>query len=43
MDKFEQREMKKIRLIKGTWYNWLIKVTLRQTHLNKLYMGEERN
>ena len=24
MDKFEQKEMKKIRLIKNTWYDWLI-------------------
>ena len=24
MDKFEEKEMKKIRLIKNTWYNWLI-------------------
>ena len=24
MDKFEQKEMKKIRLIKITWYDWLI-------------------
>ena len=24
MDKFEEKEMKKIRPIKNTWYNWLI-------------------
>ena len=24
MDKFEQKEMKKIRSIKNTWYDWLI-------------------
>ena len=24
MDKFEQKEMKKIRPIKNTWYDWLI-------------------
>ena len=24
MDKFEQKEMKKIRTIKNTWYDWLI-------------------
>ena len=24
MDKFEQKEMKKIRAIKNTWYDWLI-------------------
>ena len=24
MDKFEQKEMKKKRLIKNTWYDWLI-------------------
>ena len=24
MDKFEQKEMKKIRLIKNTWYDWLV-------------------
>ena len=24
MEKFEQKEMKKIRLIKNTWYDWLI-------------------
>ena len=24
MDKLEQKEMKKIRLIKNTWYDWLI-------------------
>ena len=24
MDKFEQKEMKKIRVIKNTWYDWLI-------------------
>ena len=24
MDKFEQKEMKKIRFIKNTWYDWLI-------------------
>ena len=24
MNKFEQKEMKKIRSIKNTWYNWLI-------------------
>ena len=24
MDKFEQNEMKKIRPIKNTWYDWLI-------------------
>ena len=24
MDKFEQKEMKKIRAIKSTWYDWLI-------------------
>ena len=24
MDKFEQKEMKKIRSIKNTWYNWLV-------------------
>ena len=24
MDKFEQKEIKKIRLIKNTWYDWLI-------------------
>ena len=23
MEKFEQKEMKKIRLIKNTWYDWL--------------------
>ena len=61
MDKFEQKEMKKIRQVKITWYDWLIdyipapirkgmvvskiksSVFLRQTHLSKLYMGEERN
>ena len=65
MDKFELKEMKKIRSIKNTWYDWLInyipepirksvggfkdnfkdgfKVFLRQTHLNKPFMGEERN
>ena len=24
MDKFEQKDMKKIKPIKNTWYNWLI-------------------
>ena len=24
MDKFEQKEMKKIRLIQNTWYDWLV-------------------
>ena len=24
MDKFEQKQMKKIRPTKNTWYNWLI-------------------
>ena len=24
MDKFEQKEMKKIRSIKNSWYDWLI-------------------
>ena len=24
MNKFEQKEMKKIRLIKNTWYDWMI-------------------
>ena len=24
MDKFEEKEMKKIRLIKSTWYDWLM-------------------
>ena len=24
MDKFEQKEMQKIRTIKNTWYDWLI-------------------
>ena len=61
MDKFEQKEMKKIRQIKNTWYDLLInyipvpktksvggfedkivKVLLRKTHLNKPFMGEER-
>ena len=28
MDKFEQKEMKKIRPIKNTWYDWLIKYIL---------------
>ena len=26
MDKFEQKEMKKIRPIKTTWYDWLINI-----------------
>ena len=61
MDKIEQKEMKKIRPIKNTWYDWLInyipeptkklyvvstiklKAFLRQTHLNKPRMEEERN
>ena len=64
MDKLEQKEVKKIRPTKSTWYDWLIKVNqlyswackesvggfkdkivsfFIQTHLNKLYMGEERN
>ena len=28
MDKFEQKEMKKIRSIKNTWYDWLINYIL---------------
>ena len=28
MDKFEQKEMKKIRTIKNTWYDWLINYIL---------------
>ena len=28
MDKFEQREMKKIRPIKNTWYDWFINYIL---------------
>ena len=58
---FEQKEMKKISLIKNNWCNWLINyipelvskslgsskikllVFLRQIHLNKQFMGEERN
>ena len=61
IDKFEQKEMKKIRPIKNSWYNWLFSYIpepvrtsvggfkdkvislLRQIHLNKQYMGEERN
>ena len=56
MDKFEQKEMKKIEPIKNTWYDWLINcipepvrksvgklVFLRQIHLNKHCIGEERN
>ena len=55
IDKFEQKSLKKIRSIKNTWYDWLISyvpeivskikflVFLRQTHMNKLYMGEERS
>ena len=60
-DKFEEKGMKKIRLIKNTWYDCLINyipqpmrksvgglkinllVFLRQIHLNKQCMGEERN
>ena len=26
MDKFEQKEIKKIRPIRNTWYDWLIKL-----------------
>ena len=56
MDKFEQKEMKKISLIKNTWYDWLINYIpnpktkntggfkdKRQTYLNKLCKGKERN
>ena len=47
MDRFEKTEMKKIKPIKNTWYNWLINYipepTTRQTHLRKLCLGEERN
>ena len=61
IDKFEQKETKKIRPIKNSWYNWLFNYIpepvrtsvggfkdkvislLRQIHLNKQYMGEERN
>ena len=28
VDKFEQKEMKKIRSIKNTWYDWLINYIL---------------
>ena len=55
------KEMKKIRPIKNTWYGWLINyipepirksldgfkdkllVFLRQIHLNKQCLGEDRN
>ena len=61
IDMFEKNEMKKIRSVKNTWYDWLINyipepvgksvggfkdktyVFLRQTHLCKLCMGDERN
>ena len=26
MDKFEEKEMKKIRPVKNTWYDWLINI-----------------
>ena len=38
MDKFPQTEMKKIRPIKNTWYDWLI----NYIHLNEPCMGKER-
>ena len=49
MDKFEQKEIKKIKGIRTTWYEWLINYIpepislFKKAHLNKLCMGEERN
>ena len=61
MGRFEQEEMKIIRPIKNTLYDWSINYIrqpvrktvsvlkdkflnlLRQIHLNKLLMGEDRN
>ena len=61
IDTLEEKEMKKIRPIKNTWYEWLVNYIpesitkradgfkdqvvslLRQTHLNKQCMVEERN
>ena len=61
MDRFQKKEMKKIRPVKNTSFDWLINYIpdpirkslggfkdkivnfLRQTHLQKLCMGEERN
>ena len=61
MDRFQKKEMKNIRPVKNTSFDWLINYIpdpirkslggfkdkivnfLRQTHLKKLCMGEERN
>ena len=53
MDRFEEEEMKKIRPIKNTWYDWLINCipkpirksvsVFKQIHLKKLFMGEDIN
>ena len=54
MDRFEEEEMKKIRPIKNTWYDWLINyipkpirksvsVFKTNTPKKKLFMGEDIN
>ena len=53
MDRFEKWEMKKIRRVKNTWYDWLINYIpepirksgggFKDKIVNKLYKGKERN
>ena len=41
IDKFEQREMKIIRLFKNTWHDWLINYILK--HIRKSVSGFKNN
>ena len=36
MDRFKEEEMKKIRPIKNTWYDWLIKLIIKKCKCFKI-------